>query len=409
MSDVKARFSPRVQAVFNKAMAAVVGRKFHLHHVERDQKLEPEQVAVLLRGENPYEEKAFTYLEQVEQDASYEAAMSEIKAVLDEEEFAVLESEQDALDEVRFMVQDNAEDDLITALFKNTPPMLMRYDLDFSVNTLWNSTEEKKAEEVARIIEHLKVPADHPVRGELAELLDNAIYGGSLQVIWYGNAFEVARQVMPTQKARLGVEAKPAVITFGVGAKLLVLDQVNGTGYEVELGAELTVPFDSERITTDRDGRAYSWDEIAGLHAPAFAAEVKIELIRKVILPDVTRFEDLFEYVAEWDHDRMSNSGKHYQPSLLPPQQMVAPEVRLGPFMSIRLRGQDSRSLMVIAKPVLVEALTTDYLNFDSLSYQLIGPHANGKILVLVEHLHSNISHSMAYIDVDSLPEPRTV
>lgn len=272
------RYTPEVQAILDKVKTETEGKTYTLTYIAHDDQLDPKQVAGLLRGENPYESSLFSDLEQYADDAAYDGAIEELKDILDLDEYAILDDPEngDAKDEARSMVQDNDSSDMITDTFKNTQDLLMRYNLDLDVNTNYSSGEDDYTEQIAAIIEHLALAQDHPVRGQLMELLANAPYGGRLWVLWFGSPYQVAEQAMQAQKARMGEGVKPATITFGAGAHLLVLDQWNGSGFTEELGAPLTVAFNSEKITTDADGNGYGWDQIAGVHQPAYAADVTI-------------------------------------------------------------------------------------------------------------------------------------
>lgn len=269
-------YSPEVSAVLAKVAAAVEGQTYGLTFIEHGDRLSAEQCAVMVRGENPYESRLFSDLEVVMDDQRYEAAIVELKDMLTAQEFGVLDGDVDALGEARSMVQDRDTSDLVGQLFENTSSLLMRYDLGLDVEIDHHSTDAQRAAMMVEIVEHLKLEAHDPIISKLPELLHNVPYGGRLWVLWYGNPSQLVNGVLESQKARMGEQVRPATITFGKGAYLVCLDQSQGSGHDVRIEHDLSVAFDSDQLTTDEDGRGYSWTEIASPSPMAYTADVRI-------------------------------------------------------------------------------------------------------------------------------------
>lgn len=272
-----------VEAILDKVRESLKGRTVTLTYADRDDTLTPEQVQVLLKGKNPYESRAFSFMEEAESDQRYQAATEELRDILTGVEYALLEEDAEVLDEARFLVYEHDDSDLITEILKHTGPMLLRYDLGLSVTTDWSSSDEDREEMKREIVEALALPEDHPVRARLDELLTNG-QSGRLYVIWSAYPSHVIDDVWPLQKPRMGDGVPAATITWNRppgdgGAHLLILDTLNGSGHDVRLDAPLTVPFDADNLTTDADDGGYSWNDVAGVVRSAYDATIDVEIL----------------------------------------------------------------------------------------------------------------------------------
>lgn len=283
--------SPALRAEQDRVIAAIVdkvrrsldGRTVTLTYADRDDSLRPEQVQVLLKGENPYESSEFTFLEDAESEQRHQSATEELREILSGAEYALLEEDDEALDEARSLVFDADGSDLITDILKNTGPMLLRYDLGVDVWTDYTSSDEDREQMKAEIVEALTLPEDHPVRARLDELLTDG-QSGRLWVIWSAYPEHVVDEVWPLQKPRMVGDVPAATITWNrppgdAGARLLILDSLNGSGHDVPLGGPLTVPFDADNLTTDDRSGGHGWNDVAGLVRSAYEATIDVEML----------------------------------------------------------------------------------------------------------------------------------
>lgn len=248
-----------------------------LVYAGRGEELTPEQVRVLLKGENPWEADEFSFLEDAECESRYEGAVAVLKDILTEEEFETLEGSPEQLDEARGLVEEHDESDLITDIHRETPDMLIRYDLEVDVDTNYASTEREYECQADEILGALGFPEDHPIRAEIVgSLLPHASYGGRLWLMWSQSTYELEKASRPYQTARHGDVVPKANLNLPC-ASLLVLDRLNGSGFEIEIEApyEIVVPFDPANLTIDTG--PYSWSDIAGgVSRGAYAADAKI-------------------------------------------------------------------------------------------------------------------------------------
>lgn len=121
-----------------------------------------------------------------------------------------------------------------------------------------------------------------------------------------------------------------------------------------------------------------------------------------ILLPDVSTFGDLFDYVGEWQ--RTENHERH-NPANGAPRMIGDNEV--GPFATVDLRqigGEQHRSIAVRATDAVIEAVAPRIVTDDDhLSFRLIA-HYDARVLVVLEHGHIIGSHWLAYIDPATIP-----
>ena len=132
-------------------------------------------------------------------------------------------------------------------------------------------------------------------------------------------------------------------------------------------------------------------------------------LPRQLVLPDVHDFNDLFEYIADWDYETMNPRNGQLPPSRPQPVKYEGNEV--GPFCSVDLRQLNlpSKHLAVRAKQITLEALHHRLFSGDTISFRLIGHERSGRVLVLAQHSNILADHWLAYIDPATIPSVPTL
>jgi hypothetical protein len=281
--------------------------KFSLAYVNYDDKLMDGQIESYLSGtiDDVIEE-----IDNVFSDSVYEAAVDIAK-----EKLAAVDIEWDDLepedqDELRFAIMDKDESNPVNDLVRNTPSQLMRAVLgdnmsgeavdyaanhdtsDFEtgdentfggedfVSTVQWGRNDRASEARIKVLQDILGDRGFDVTSKealdnLAELVDNGPYdwheGVSAEIIWYGDISDanVGEWVDGEQKDERRLE-------FGDSAHVLLIDKYNGSGHEVEFsggGINTTINKDNPAVL-DSKAVGYGWDEVAGVHKPAYAANV---------------------------------------------------------------------------------------------------------------------------------------
>lgn len=265
--------------VLNPIMRKVrenLDEKYELVWISQGDGLSDKQVALLLGGEDIFDSKEFADLEEWIDGSRYERAIEVIKEILDDNEFDILDNHPDELDELRFEVTDRDQSDPYTGLVRETRYLLMRYDVDVAVGTDWSSSEQELAEQAEDLANTLGFASDPTVANLIASgLLPEAGYGGHAWILFYASVAQMWEAVQAYHGLR--AEDRPhAKITFTT-PYLLVLDALNGAGFDLELPVDVTLPFTPQRLTTDAGAPGYSWDDVAGVVKSAYSAEVSFE------------------------------------------------------------------------------------------------------------------------------------
>lgn len=128
------------------------------------------------------------------------------------------------------------------------------------------------------------------------------------------------------------------------------------------------------------------------------------ELARPLLMPDARDFDDVLEYVREWDYATMSHTrGTVPRPDLRPAPQMIERN-EIGPYCSIRLAGQ-RRSVAVVARPAVLDVVAPRIVTpGDHLSFEIIEHADRNRALVVLQHNYIIGSHWLAYIDPSTIP-----
>ncbi len=262
---------PALADVVAKVRAAIEGKTFRQFYADYDDELRPEQVQVLLAGENPYESKEFDFLEQNVEEYIHHSAVETLKEFVTDEEWAVLE-DTDEHDDLLSEVMYADTSDPIYDMLRNTGSMLLRYDLDVPVDTDYSSDENTLIEQASAIVNALGVTGveEATALGQriVSDLLPEASYGERAQIIWYADVADVVKVVDQISHGNTAT----AAMTFANGY-IMVYDGWNGSGHDIKVDGPFTVPFLPENIRVDACA-SHSWDSIAGVVHSAYAADV---------------------------------------------------------------------------------------------------------------------------------------
>ena len=185
--------------------------------------------------------------------------------------------DDDARDEINDWVRDADDSDISGQLARNTHSQLMRAtlgtpqdlaeEIGIGGNTTFNALHPgaEKARSVV-LIEALRrygVEATpemvEPLSTEGPQFWHEAV---TLDVIWYGDIRDAA---LPDEDATRAVQF--------TGAHVLLLDSMNGSGYEIEVPGQITVPLTHDSpafLDSAQSGGHYGWDDTAGVHKPAY-------------------------------------------------------------------------------------------------------------------------------------------
>ncbi|TDP89588.1 hypothetical protein EDF62_3341 [Leucobacter luti] len=103
--------------------------------------------------------------------------------------------------------------------------------------------------------------------------------GVRLDAIWYGDIRDARASSDPEQGRTIRIGGAPLGSRENQTGKssIVLLDTVNGSGYDAQLSVPLTVTLDSDRPAhLDSGGSAgrYGWDDTAGVHKPYYDVDV---------------------------------------------------------------------------------------------------------------------------------------
>lgn len=140
-----------------------------------------------------------------------------------------------------------------------------------------------------------------------------------------------------------------------------------------------------------------------------FCTRDGVALSRRVLLPGVASFDELFEAWEPWDYTTMA----HYQGNLSAEGRRVREEygslrhgVQVGPFASVDM-SQIGRGQYPLA--VRVRKSVLDHLDLSTMdnkwSWELIGHKDSGRVLVVGNNGFIS-GRWIAYIDADTVPQP---
>jgi hypothetical protein len=257
---------PDVQRLYGDAVANL-DERYTLIWPAIDDRLTPRQIQVLLDGVNEYESDEFSDVDEWESECRWQASEAILGDLLDDQARTLL-ADAGLLDALRLEITDRDDSDAVTCLLNTSPHALFRYDLRVDVpdhTVLADDGQRRKA--FAEIADAVGLDAtDQRTVARLAELIDNAFYGGRLYALWYGDptgALYLATPAACPPRGRNTTDAHRAV-TF-TSAHLIVLDHLNGSGHTIPIDT-ITADWTPRRVSIDASGigPGHSWHEIAG-------------------------------------------------------------------------------------------------------------------------------------------------
>ncbi len=251
--------------------------KYELVCIDYDDQLMDEQIVLLLAGDNPFDSKAFADFDEWVDDCCYDAALSVIGDLCEDGEYEILKRDSDALDGIRLTIRERDVSDPFGDLLKATGDRLFRYDLGYDLaDGSWAWADEEYEVAALEIAEAAGLNPDNgDLLRELWSLVAESTDGGRLYVLWSGDvaqAVDLASAVEGTPE-----HDNPGTVTF-VEPHLLVLNSWNGSGSEVRVEGNVTLPIVPRRVQLDaaKIGGGYSWTDVAGPVTSAYGCDVTI-------------------------------------------------------------------------------------------------------------------------------------
>lgn len=140
------------------------------------------------------------------------------------------------------------------------------------------------------------------------------------------------------------------------------------------------------------------------MHDEDYVTPEGFRLPRRLLLPDVRSFTDLYDVVRPWDFTTMNHvNGVRPRPDLVPDAVKIGNTgAEIGPFCAVR--NLKRPHFAVIAKPIVVEAVKPLIFSNTVLGTEVIFHERTGRALVVVSHQSIIASHWLAYIDPDTIP-----
>ncbi len=250
--------------------------EYRLVSVRDGARLTSTQVGTLLRGKDPEDSGEFESLLERHDELRREGAQSVLRGILYEQEYELLcTAGGDFLDDLRTEIGDRDIGDPIDELLANTGHLLIRYRIDCPIDTSCSSSEAEWGEQADEILQMLGLTgsdADN-LRGRIIrDLLPQSGDGGQLSLLFMADVHRLVHDIAETEEDRRASQA--AEITLP-GAGLLILDRLNGAGFEIEIPGPVTVAFDSSRLLVDLE-TSTSWTSIVGGFRGDHLSEVTI-------------------------------------------------------------------------------------------------------------------------------------
>lgn len=268
------------QDVYN-FVKANLPKSTDLAYVHYDENLDEDQVQGLLHSQSSHD-GIVDDINEAYSDGVYDAAEREVKDIVGEDAYTILEEDDDLCREARYAIEETDESTPVKDLLRNTRSMLLRYRMrddwaDWPVpSDSWRWTDEEMEENAKALATTFGLPFDE-YREQMVQLLANASYGGSPEIIFYD---DVDRWVKAATKAEWQPDG--STITFE-DPMLLVIDNMNGSGHDVRIKGSITVPYVPERIVVDgAKGNGYGWDSIAGVYKPAYKTSITFNAPQEV-------------------------------------------------------------------------------------------------------------------------------
>ena len=293
-----------------KIIESIGDKKFSLLFVAYDDQLRGDQMTKYLSGDTDSLEEEIT---ENFSDAVYYAAEEEAKGITSAAGYDWDDLDWEEQQEVRLAIEEKDDSDPIGDLVRNTHSQLMRTRLadnietaahdytnshdttDFEtggegvfgddfISVVRSGHNDRSSEARVLVLQELlgdrgfDVTSDEAV-ANLQELVENGPFdwheGVTPEIIWYGDisSANVGEYIDGEQKTERRLD-------FGDEAHVLLIDRYNGSGHEVSLkgGAiNATVSTDNPVILDSDSSNGYGWDEVAGVHKPAYKNDIDSE------------------------------------------------------------------------------------------------------------------------------------
>lgn len=278
--------SVNAREVLDRALDAL-DESYTLGYVAYDDRLGDEQLTEVLDGKiDEVEDKIYDWFHENDHYAVDEIVK---QVVPDEFERAALRR-SGLIDELTGAIRERDDtDSLFKDLLRNTHSKLMRFhlgdpdadqDLEYASGSVagdagetnYIETNARRLAEMAGI----DFAIDANAQAFRQMVAEQSWYGGQLYVIWYGDVDEVVKAAIDHAND-LANEVPPRPFTIKwKDPEILLLDRYNGSGYGERVVGEVTATFELDRISLDKDGRGYGWDEVAGVVHSAYKCDVEI-------------------------------------------------------------------------------------------------------------------------------------
>jgi hypothetical protein len=261
---------PRTAEAIVDAAIAALPERHTLVYVAYDDQLAYEQITDILEGNV---DKAMESIDEWEMECR-EYYIPEIIAqvIPDEDDREIVEDDHDEMERLRDAICDRDDSDVVTGLLRGTHSQLWRYRVDAFEWEYDDSTEEV----CAKVIKALGVDYDDNIES-VREMVVNADPECALSVIWYGDATPVIQPILDRhwsskwERAHIHWESPHVVL----------LNSFSGSGCDGEVVGPVVLPYVPTNLRLDSHHDGYGWDEVAGVHKPAYACDVDLFEIKE--------------------------------------------------------------------------------------------------------------------------------
>lgn len=259
---------PMTAAMVAERAVAGLDKTYTLTYTSYDDQLTPEQVARIFEG-------PISDVEDAVDDNWHEYRGDQIRIAIraalggDAVLYEILRADDDEYEGVVEHVEERNDATPFEDLIRQTPKLLMRYDLNLWIESgYWDMNLDEREALVKKVAETAGLDLatnEATIRSILQESGE-----GQLYFFWYGEPREAI-------DAACGDEWRSDTFTITwENPSLLVLNTGAGSGYDEKVVGTITRPFDREAMKVDSVDGYWGWDKSAGLVKSAFACEVKI-------------------------------------------------------------------------------------------------------------------------------------
>lgn len=164
---------------------------------------------------------------------------------IDEDEAQELMDEHE--DAIRNEIYDRDDSTPLKDLLRNTGDQVFFYDIGMEIGGYTDDIKER----IRDCKKGLKIPQrEKGYDNQLHELCANASYGGRL-VVYFSDSLD----------EWINLDEKMNAIEFSRGINVAIIDNMNGSGHNVEIGHTFSVPFNRENLFLDKEvSYSYTYD-----------------------------------------------------------------------------------------------------------------------------------------------------